>query len=540
MLPNLPFETSDFSPKGGGIDFLGLRWVNLTMVATDLIPEINNVTRDMGTFFIGAWIPWKFRQLCKSERDYTEKNYRIFREKVEVALSLTMRDDMDIEREWGKTRNRIGITQQCKLPGELSFQKAKRKDQNSLYAAAIYGPSLRALGFVKSYESRAKQGAKGLNITVHDDEHSSLELVRGVESSIAKTKAYNLLGSLDSETFSRRDICRLAEAGLDPAKFRGSEFEPLKAIFRKRLLPDDADDPGYARTLTARLALSTLRQKKKLSFNEIRTTWYTGLFDNGNCLRIPDPELAEHRQKWACFLARQYQRYAIELLLWCFEDALRQGCNSIDLIVDHWIKRSDLNGRGRAKSFGAILQETGGDLFGKSDHLTSLAWNEVVTAADTRFEWIDDPKDDNAVSSCLRMLAAWYWRTLSWRDQAVAKPLFNLGGADRMSMTWFQKWLKKREGQPINVFLRDIFSGLIFGQHMRIALARFDGNAQRIRFMIGDNGVEPTLSAKNDLAKLALPWMPDRLDTLFGLLCDCDVLSETDGFLRPGKASLEI
>ena len=50
------------------------------MVGRELIPEINNVTSDMGTFFLGAWIPWKFRQLCVGSKDYTEKNYKAFRE----------------------------------------------------------------------------------------------------------------------------------------------------------------------------------------------------------------------------------------------------------------------------------------------------------------------------------------------------------------------------------------------------------------------------------------------------------------------------
>ncbi|HKP46460.1 MAG TPA: hypothetical protein VJT50_07660, partial [Pyrinomonadaceae bacterium] len=76
LTPNTgPFTTADFSPQGGGIDFLGLRWVSLTIVGGDLVSELNNVTQDMGVFCIGAWVPWKFRQLCKSEREYTARNY---------------------------------------------------------------------------------------------------------------------------------------------------------------------------------------------------------------------------------------------------------------------------------------------------------------------------------------------------------------------------------------------------------------------------------------------------------------------------------
>lgn len=53
-LPNKPFGTQDFSPRGGGIDFLGLRWVNLSIVGGELISELNNVTADMGTFLIAG------------------------------------------------------------------------------------------------------------------------------------------------------------------------------------------------------------------------------------------------------------------------------------------------------------------------------------------------------------------------------------------------------------------------------------------------------------------------------------------------------
>jgi hypothetical protein len=69
------------------------------------------------------------------------------------------------------------------------------------------------------------------------------------------------------------------------------------------------------------------------------------------------------------------------------------------------------------------------------------------------------------------------------------------------------------------------------------SLTRFDGNAQRIRFLMGDSGIEPTVSARKDFGDLALPWMPDRMDTLVALLCDCDVLTDTDGALGPGPSA---
>jgi hypothetical protein len=540
QLPDKPFTTEDFSLRSGGIDFLGLRWVNLTIVGRDLIPELNNVTADMGTFFLGGWIPWKFQQLCSDGKEYTEKNYKAFREKVEVALSLTLRDDLDIPRDCGPLRNRVGRTQKCALPSKLSFKDAKRTGQNSLYAAAIYGPSLHALGLIKAYHSQAKNGAKFLDIPISGDDRDVMEMMKSVDTSLKNASGYKLLASLDSPEFKPKDICKLAAKGLDPARFRDAPYGPLKARFRRKLLPAQPDDPGYARTLTTRLLLATLNQRNRLSTDAIRNAWYTGMFDDGKLLQIKDPELADHGRRWSCFMARQYQRYAIELLLWCFEDAIKNGNRSIETVIEYWERRSKSAGAKFNVSFETFARECAGTMLKKDDLATSKAWNERVHAGVESFEYVDQPRDDNAVINALRMIAGWYWRMLVRQQEGKTKNLMSLGGADRMSMSWFLQWITQRIKLPIISLLKDIFSSLIFAQHMRIALARFDGTAQRLRFLIGDGGIEATISARNDLGERDLPWMPDRLDTLAGLLCDCDVLAENDGTIRLGPAADEV
>ncbi len=540
-LPAKPFTTADFSLRGGGIDFLGLRWVNLTIVGRDLIPELNNVTADMGTFFLGGWIPWKFHQLCAGGSDYTEKNYKSFREKVEVALSLTLRDELDIPRNCGQVRNRVGITQKNPLPGKLSFKDAKRTEQNSLYAAAIYGPSLHALGLIKIYHSQARDGAKALEIPIPGDDEDALAIMKGVDASLRKSGSYQALASLDSTEFKAKDVSKLAADGLDPARYRAAAYAPLKACFRRKLLPAQHDDPGYARTLTTRLMLATLSQRNRLTTDQIRNAWYTGMFEDGKPLQIKDQELADHCLRWSCFMARQFQRYAIELLLWCFEDAIKQGNSSIEAVIEYWERRSKSGGFDGSVTFEHFARGNAGKLLKKDDLATSQAWNESVHAGDEHFEYVDEPRDDNAVINALRMIAGWYWRMLVRQQNVKAKNLLNLGnGADRMSMSWFLQWITDCKKLSVRNLLKEIFSSLIFAQHMRIALARFDGTAQRLRFLIGDSGIEPTISARSDLGERDLPWMPDRLDTLAGLLCDCDVLEARDGAFICGPAASEL
>ena len=538
-LPDKPFTTADFSLRGGGIDFLGLRWVNLTIVGRDLIPELNNVTEDMGTFFLGGWIPWKFHQLCAGGIDYTEKNYKSFREKVEVALSLTLRDELGISRDCGQVRNRVGITQKNSLPGKLNFKDAKRTEQNSLYAAAIYGPSLHALGLIKAYHSQARNGAKSLEIPIPGDDEDVLAIMKGVDASLSKAGSYQALASLGSTEFKAKDVSKLAASGLDPARYRAPAYAPLKACFSRKLLPAQHEDPGYARTLTTQLMLATLSQRNRLTTEQIRNAWYTGMFDDGKQLQIKDRELADHCLRWSCFMARQFQRYAIELLLWCFEDAIKQGNRSIEAVIEYWERRSKFAGFDGNATFEHFARESAGKLVKKDDVATSQAWNETVHTGDKHFEFVDEPRDDNAVINALRMIAGWYWRMLVRQQETKTKNLLSLGGADRMSMSWFLQWLADRKKLSIRNLLKDIFASLIFAQHMRIALARFDGTAQRLRFLIGDSGIEATISARSDLGERDLPWMPDRLDTLAGLLCDCDVLAAKDGAFIRGPAAGE-
>jgi hypothetical protein len=285
--------------------------------------------------------------------------------------------------------------------------------------------------------------------------------------------------------------------------------------------------------------LATLSQRNRLTTEQIRNTWYTGMFDDGKQLQIKDQELADHCLRWSCFMARQFQRYAIELLLWCFEDAIKQGNRSIEAVIEYWERRSKFAGFDGNATFEHFARKSAGKLLKKDDVATSQAWNETVHAGDIHFEFVDEPRDDNAVINALRMIAGWYWRMLVRQQEGKTKNLFNLGGADRMSMSWFLQWLADRKKLSIRNLLKDIFSSLIFAQHMRIALARFDGTAQRLRFLIGDSGIEATISARSDLGERNLPWMPDRLDTLAGLLCDCDVLAAKDGAFIPGPAAGE-
>lgn len=173
--------------KGGGIDFLGLRAVNLRMLGQFLLPGLNNATRDFGNFCIATWIPWKFAQTHGSRQDFTEANYAAFQERMEVALAHGIRWDAPSTAEYGNPHGRIGDRQQIEFPNELRFSSvSSRTKATSLYAAALYGPSMRYLGLLPGYYEAA-QGQGFTSIPAGAEDDATRRIVGFVDHSIGSS-----------------------------------------------------------------------------------------------------------------------------------------------------------------------------------------------------------------------------------------------------------------------------------------------------------------------------------------------------------------
>jgi hypothetical protein len=541
-LPGKPFLTENFSPKGGGIDFLGLRWVNLGIVGSYLLPEINNVTRDMGMFCLAGWIPWKFQELTANAPQCTEKNYRVFRQAVEVAISYQFRDGSTATKEFGAARNRVGVTQKLKLPGSLTFDKANRSESNSLYAPAIYGPAVRYLGMVKNYY-RLNKDLISLNIPIPNDDKDATTICETVDATLRRSHSYSKLLRLNPEPATEDDLESLGRHGLHPVYYRLSGSTELKAAFRRRLLPDDPSNSGYPRTRTARLILATLEQQDNLTPFELRDTWYTDLFPGGKRTKWETTEVATQRRHWALFMARQYQRQALEALFVCFENALLAKCRALDAVVDYWLKNAGNDHGEWPKTFGDLLEGVTADAGipkQSNDEGASHAWNRRIHPDHPHFEYDQTLEQSLSCLAACRLLGKWFWRMQSWARDVENRELMDLGGSDRLGMNWFLGWLADRRTFTMRAFLHDVFSTLVFAQHMRVALSRFDGRVQRLRFMLGDHGIEPTAGI-TDTGERGVPWMPDRLDAFVNLLVDVNVLDQdTDGKIRPGKSARRV
>lgn len=527
-IPDQPFVPADFSPRGGGIDYLGMRWVSLTILTEELIPGINNRTTDFGIYCLATWIPWKFHQLCEGSDQFTFSNFRRFEEAVGVAISFSLRPDSPSAETFGELHEKIGVQQKLELPSKLSFEEVDRTRSTSIFAAPLYGPSLRYLGLIGGH-AIAEDGTS-TDIPLIADTEAATVIAKTVDDAFLASANQEKFTSVDDlQEFDLTELDELANCGINPARYRNAP-KGTRLAFLRQLLPDDSSN---GRTKTARLVIETLSHSPGLTLEETRGVWHTGLFPDGEPFVLSDPELQVHRELWAVFQSRQYQRYVVELFMKCFEVSL--GAHSdLDKIVLACVDSMKL----KCLTLSDVINEEAEKVCADQDlDDVSEQWHRTVHAAHPSYIWIEDGEMADC-ETALRMLARWWIRIHNWIVTKHHEGILQLGGEDRISMSWFYHWVEERRDQPTEVFIRDVLEQLVFGQHIRVALSRFDGSSQKLRFLLGDDGIIPSKSAIDKMGKSIPGWTQDRLGAFVRLLCDIGVLeAESEGFVVGEMAS---
>ncbi|MEX2577556.1 MAG: hypothetical protein WD342_00750, partial [Verrucomicrobiales bacterium] len=325
-----------------------------------------------------------------------------------------------------------------------------------------------------------------------------------------------------------KEVADLCVHGLNPPFYRTAP-KSVKEAFAHKLFEPPIDESPNRRWLTARLIRDTIEQVPGVTSGHLRQIWHTGLIESGRALDLADAGVEEQRECWAIFQARQLQRYVLETFLRVFELALADHCRSIETIVA-WAQRhaKDIGGLSSA-NFGELVRDEALAAGSPEDFdSASRYWNEKVSGNESHYEWVDAGAPEDEPSRALRMLARWFLRTRSWPETYRRHAQLHWDGANRASIAWFIPWLEKRMDQRLDTFLEEIFSELVFSQHLRTALSRFDGRIQRLRFLLGDEGIVPTRSSQKYLGQGEAPWMADRLDAFLDLLSDLEVVERVD------------
>jgi len=514
----------------GGVDYLGLRQVNLDLTA-DCIPGINNVTAHIRPFAVLSWIHWKFHSInVEAERmEAREDDLLRFQDKVEVLFT------------WGHQLNRLrgvpGLDSRCPPATgrgvELSFAAwGGRKRQNtSLQAPVQYGPALRpndGLGL-------AAQVMKGLlKVTTAGE-----ALAKALDRRLATSSSYSLLSKLDT-THGReadaRELFRLWRVDSPTADERRS-FLPVLYD------PESREQPIAIGQRSAMIyaILHLLRQARRpLTEEQIRCSLAWMILPGGRALDFKG-NVHSLLLRWRVLQIRQAQRSGLEALLAWLEHRLLQERTrtlSISALRLDWIKAlSDEplseGGTGTcAATMKAFRQGFDSEESYRASCARGVADRDMFPLTDQVLA-VGYEQPDRVVPLAVKLLvAAASWTEWLEEDRDLRRDLAH-GGIDRVSLSHFAAGFRRFADRPVSEWLTDVMERCVISQHMRVATYRFDGRAQRLRFALGENGLE-----FYDEKPTVPQWTQDHLATLLSLLTDCGLISEDEGLFRHELDSL--
>ena len=103
------------------------------------------------------------------------------------------------------------------------------------------------------------------------------------------------------------------------------------------------------------------------------------------------------------------------------------------------------------------------------------------------------------------------------------RSLITVGSAARLSLYHLRKRLIALGDISLKQAIQFILESMVLSQHFATAVSRFDGQNQRLRLSIEEDGL---------ISLAGKPWQPtvteDRLPTVLELAADCGLINKTD------------
>lgn len=506
-----------FKSDRGGVDYLGLRQVNLDLTA-DCIPGINNVTYYIRPFAVLSWIHWKFHALNveAKRREASEEDLHRFKDKVEVLFT------------WGHQLNHLrgvpGLDSKCPPSTsrgvELSFPAWDRKRHNtSLQAPVQYGPALKTgdgLGL-------AEPVMKGLlHVTTAGE-----ALAKALDRRLATSSNYALLTKLAAthgKEADAREVFRLWRVDSPTAEERRA-FLPV-------LYDPEAREKHTAigqRSAMIHAILHLLRQARKpLTEEQIRCSLAWLHLPGGRALEYTG-NVYSLLLRWRVLQIRQAQRSGLEALLsWLEHRLLKERTRTLPIATlrTEWIKGllEEPLSKGGTRSCADTLKAFRKGIGSEEDYRSGCAQaqsdRDLFLLTDQVLDLGYEHPDKVLPLAVKLLVAAASWTDWLEADRELRRDLGH-GGIDRVSLSHFTAGFRRFADRTVSEWLTDLMERCVISQHMRVATYRFDGRAQRLRFALGENGLE-----FYDEKPTVPQWTQDHLATLLSLLSDCGLISQ--------------
>jgi hypothetical protein len=516
-LPRGPYLLPAFNPGQGGVDYLRLRQVNLDMMA-EYIPGINNATSLIRPYSVMCWVYWKFYRMMKENgtESASEAELIKFKEKVETLFV------------WGHQLEKLrGVPGFLSSPTDfragkanLSFASWNRSAVNtSIQAGVQYGPSLSdrsGLGFLRRVEGSFYQ------VTTRGE-----ALAKALDERLRKRRSYDKLIDLRVTHATEDEAKDLFSAWRSDSP--GTEEQEVfrEAFFKKS---DVGKDSAIARRSTIIHLIKELLQKsrRRLTEDEIRKCMAYGRLSSGKILDLSE-DIRKAARKWLLLQVRQVQRLALESIMAWVEFRL--------------LTKGDRQARQLATAAVASLHNSSGKEFQKKTPEEMLAtWigrfkkpEDYIQAAMQDEEQFclfnlggeletavrEQPDDIWPLAFKLLMLTRRFYDWLSSHEELLSDMAH--GKSERISIAFWSKTWDKNCRYPVIDLVAHVINNMVLSQHFAVATNRYEGETQKLRITLEEEGLELLVSK---------PWRPyiaaDKLQTLLSLMASCNLITTSD------------
>jgi hypothetical protein len=505
-----PFFLPPHKDDSGGVDYLGLRAINLQMM-DQLLPGLNNVANRIRPFSLLAWTIWAYEDYHREHNSHMEaRQYAMFREKIEALFILS-------HRFAGISLTGIAGAQQrveTRKSTTLRFDDLGRQSRNTLIEAVNYGPGLRGDGGYHFAYPHPKV-PKAFLVTKAGE-----RLAKAFDERLRKkltAKQYDFLRSLNHVTLPTEEVVAFASAWHleKPSSKEKMEF------FSRFYPSNDSESREQARVATIDLILAVLEHNiEHLTAHDIRLSMTMG------SLPPLSPAVEDARWRWKALQLRQAQRLAMETLFGWMERCIWQ--EDMHTTSQYATRMTEAVSRARPdwKAASALADRLAHfcAMGATSDALFACGWtdpecNVVGTAVDLVQEVRGLALDDEIVAKALDLLILVAVHTEHFLRVPALAPHVVHPSHQRLPLQWWATTLRGHAGEPLQAFLERLIETWLVSQHLGVAASRSSENSGRMRLSIDDAGIGSLLVAETECWSPALT--ADRVVTTLSLLCEC-------------------
>lgn len=512
----MPFFVDPPAKETEGVDYLGLRTLNLNMM-DGLLPGINNVVSRIRPFTLLCWVVWRFEQAGKANPSLLTSHFDAFREKVETVFVMS-------QVQAGTGEGLAGVQQKVPSGANINFQFKSFQRTVSLIAAVQYGPALNnlnGLGFVRSpAPSSYKTAGEGETLALVMDQRLREHLTSEQYEFISSVHTHQADPECINENFHRAwDITAPSAAE--------------RSAFRAHFLRPEATDLHGDRAVTLQYIIALLDEASAPVTHDILRRNMACRFPQTLLSHPRKDDFVHFQRYWQLLQVRQAQRLALEALFgWVERCLVSESAATLDDLVelamaalgvvprsaadDDWM----VSNMGRLRAAAAQVDQ----LFQKGLHKPDK-WDLFQHS-----EFLETASKDKAPVDAMVVLGVHLLLfTTRFAELLAAEPEtrkeVSSGLASRLPLGRWADIIHGIETQPLSNVLGRVLGSYVISQHLGVAASRSGDERSRMRITIEDRGL---VSVHGSREKCLSPIRTaDRLRSALSLMAECELITRT-------------